>query len=163
MYWILEVLFDTHQYFLLFFTYSASLLKCVMYFLRGLCGVILRFLAIHCTSVILTHLLASHSQEQHMRLQSLFQRWDVCGRRGHLLLHLQRGMGGPHLWTESVLHFRLYSTICLKLLFFILILLNPVDVSKSIYNATDINKIWFIPDCNVGCRSPSAVVSLITP
>lgn len=41
-----------------------------------------------------------HSQEQHMRLQSLFQRWDVCGRRRHLHLHLQRGLGGSHLWTE---------------------------------------------------------------
>lgn len=42
------------------------------------------------------------SQEQHVRLQSLFQRRHLCGRRRHLHLHLQRGLGGPHLWTKSV-------------------------------------------------------------
>lgn len=46
--------------------------------------------------------LSSHSQEQHMRLKSLFQWWNLCGRRRHLHLHLQRGLGRPHLWPKLV-------------------------------------------------------------
>lgn len=46
--------------------------------------------------------LSSHSQEQHVCLRPLFQRGNLCGRRRHLHLHLQRGLGRPHLWPKLV-------------------------------------------------------------